>query len=202
MIIKLEKPQIKGGLLRDIQNRQSYRHFSPKALNKNQISLILWAAGGKKVDAVTSTTRTVPSAGAAYPLELYLLVGEDAAEGFKGGLYHYLVDGHSLEFIFVGDVREQLAKACLGQGYISEAPISLILGADYTRTTSRYGKERGIRYVNMDIGHACQNAYLMVTDIGLGTVEVGAFYDKEVKKVLTLEKDIEPLAVMPIGYIK
>lgn len=202
MTVKLDKPQIKGSLLKDIQNRQSYRQFSSKALNKNQISLILWAAGGKKVDAVTSATRTVPSAGATYPLELYLLIGKNSAVGFEEGLYHYLFDEHSLELVFSRDVREQLTSVCLGQGYISEAPISLILAADYKRTTSRYGQERGERYVNMDIGHSCQNVYLAVTDLGLGTVELGAFYDEKVKEVLKLGKDIQPLAIMPIGYVK
>ena len=202
MIIRLDRPKIKKGLIEDIQNRESYRQFKDKGLNRNQISMILWAAGGRKVDAITQASRTAPSAGARYPLELFLLIGKDATEGIQAGLYHYLVKEHSLQPLFSGDKRKELASACLGQGYISEAPVSLILAVDYSRTTSRYGEDRGVRYVHMDVGHSCQNAYLMVTDLGLGTVEIGAFHDEEVKKVLGLDRNIQPLAVMPIGYIK
>jgi SagB-type dehydrogenase family enzyme len=201
MTIKLDKPKIKDGLLKDIQNRKSHREFISKRLNKNQVSLILWAAAGKKIDAISSASRTVPSAGATYPIEIYLLVGKDAISGIEEGLYYYLVDEHSLRQILEADKREQLISACLGQDYIKRAPVSLILAVDYRRTTSRYGN-RGIRYAHMDVGHACQNIYLMVTHLGLGTVEIGAFFDEDVKKVLNLDKNIQPLAVMPIGYIK
>jgi len=201
MLIKLDKPIIESGLLEDMQKRKSQRQFIKKSLDKKQLSLILWAAGGKKVDAVTSATRTVPSAGATYPIELFVLIGKDAVNGIKEGFYHYLVDDHALKPVFLKDRREELTAACLGQEYINNAPISLVIAADYNRTTSRYG-QRGIRYVHMDVGHACENIYLITTDLGLGTVEIGAFDDKGVKKVLELGRDIEPLAIMPIGYTK
>ncbi|MFH1655514.1 MAG: SagB/ThcOx family dehydrogenase [Candidatus Omnitrophota bacterium] len=200
MTIKLDKPIIKPGLLKDIQNRKSHRDFSPRSLDKNQISLILWAAGGKKVDAVTSASRTVPSAGARYPIELFLLVGEEAVKGIQAGFYHYSVENHSLELIFLGDKRKDVTIASLGQEHIQNAPVALVIAVDYKRTTSRYGSQRGIRYAHMDVGHACENVYLIVADLGLGTVEIGAFSDEDIKNVLHLAKNLQPLAIMPIGY--
>ena len=202
MTIKLDKPDVKKGLIKDMQERRSCREFTKRPLNKKQLSLIIWAAAGKKVDAVTQASRTVPSAGAAYPIEVYVLIGKDSVQGIDEGLYHYSVEGHLLEYIFSNDKREDLTTACLGQSYISAAPISIILAAKYSRTTSRYGEERGPRYVHMDIGHASQNIYLIVTELGLGTVEIGAFSDEDVKKVLSLDKDIQPLVIMPIGHVK
>jgi SagB-type dehydrogenase family enzyme len=202
MKIKLPKPQLDKGksLSQNLQSRQSQRSFNKKALEKVQVSGILWAAGGLKIDTSTGATRTIPSAGATYPLELYLVIGKNGVEGILEGVYHYLIDEHALELQFEGDLREDLARASLGQSFIAEAPVSLVITAKYSRTTNRYG-ERGIRYVHIEVGHSCQNVYLIAEDLGLGTVEVGAFSDEGVKKVLRLKTEIQPLAIMPIGFV-
>ncbi len=96
-----------------------------------------------------------------------------------------------------GDFRERLARACLGQDFIARAPVSILITAEYERTTSYYGK-RGIRYVYMEVGHCSQNIYLEAVSLGLGTVVVGAFHDNEIKKIFELRG--EPLALMPVGY--
>jgi SagB-type dehydrogenase family enzyme len=132
-------------------------------------------------------------------LELYIVVGKNGVDKLKEGVYHYLIDEHALQEIRTGDRRAELSEACLGQGFIQEAPVSLVIAALFSRTTKRYGT-RGERYVYMEVGHASQNTYLAVTSLGLGTVEAGAFKDDQVSKALGLEDDIIPLIVMPIGY--
>lgn len=112
-----------------------------------------------------------------------------------------MVEEHSLEFIVEGDKRQELASACLGQNFIKEAPVSLVIAANFSLTTAHYGA-RGQHYVYMEAGHASQNTYLAVTNLGLGTVEVGAFIDEQAKKVLSIDKDYTPLIIMPIGYIR
>jgi SagB-type dehydrogenase family enzyme len=202
MKIKLQPVYFEGGDLRSLlENRRSVRDFQDKFISLSRVSAILWAACGKKLDAVTRATRTIPSAGATYPLELYLVTGDKAVKELKAGLYHYIIDEHALELIFEGDVRAELSKACLSQDFVRQAPISLIIAADFRRTTGRYGK-KGENYVYMEVGHACQNANLAVTDLNLGTVEVGAFSDFQVSQVLQLDKNHKPLIVMPIGYAK
>ncbi len=138
MKIKLPKPQLDKGksLSQNLQGRQSQRSFNKKALEKTQVSGILWAAGGLKVDTLTGATRTIPSAGATYPLELYLIIGKNGVEGIPEGVYHYLIDEHALELQFEGDLREDLAKASLGQSFIAEAPVLLVIMAKYSRTTN------------------------------------------------------------------
>jgi len=86
----------------------------------------------------------------------------------------------------------------LNQRFVAEAPASIVLAADYKRTTSRYG-ERGIRYVHMEVGHITQNIYLQCGSLSLGAVAVGAFHDEKVKALLEIEE--EPLMIIPLGEI-
>lgn len=199
MKLKLSPPHFKDNFGSLLKNRASCRNFKNKALDLAQIASILWATGGKKFDAITAATRTIPSAGATYPLELYLVVGNNSVDKLESGIYHYLIEEHALELVKEGDNRAELSEACLGQDFIKDAPVSLLIAAEFGRTTNRYSS-RGERYVHIEVGHACQNTYLAVTSLGLGTVEVGAFHDNQVKKVLGLDKDRVALILMPIGY--
>jgi len=201
IIIKLNPPAALSGkgLQALLEKRYSCRSFQDKKMPLDNLGDILWATCGKKYDAVTGASRTIPSAGATYPLELFVVVGRDSVENFKEGIYHYLIEEHSLKLILPGDKREELSRACLGQDFIAKAPVTLIISAKFERTTQRYG-DRGVKYVYMEAGHACQNTYLALTNLGLGAVEVGAFNDKDVKSAAGLDKDLEPIIVMAMGH--
>jgi SagB-type dehydrogenase family enzyme len=178
-----------------ILKRRSRRDFRDSPLTLWEISQVLWAAQG-----ITDKTglRAAPSAGALYPLDLYLVVGREGVEGLGEGVYHYLPQSHSLEPTLEGDVRQTLARLSLGQMSIAEAPLSLLITAEYERTTEKYG-DRGVRYVHMEAGHVGQNVYLQAEALGLGTVTIGAFQDEEISKALNLPRSYRPLYVMPIG---
>jgi SagB-type dehydrogenase family enzyme len=200
MKIKLNPAQLKEeNLAVLLGKRYSCRNFQNKILKIDDIATVLWATYGKKHDSLTQATRIIPSAGATYPLELYVVVGENCVDKLEAGVYRYLIEDHSLEFITKGDKRKELARACLGQNFLYEAGVSLVITAKFDRTTNHYGS-RGQRYVYMEAGHASQNTYLAVTNLGLATCEVGAFDDDSVKRLLNLVRDCEPLSVMPIGY--
>jgi SagB-type dehydrogenase family enzyme len=191
--IKLPKPKEKGltSMEETLNQRRSVRDYKKGPLSLEEISQILWAASGKNL-----YRRTSPSAGATYPLEIYLAAGE--VEGLEPGLYQYSYSRHSLEGIKEQDIRERLARATLGQGMIEEAPIDIIVAADYGRTTGHYG-QRGIRYVHMEVGHVGQNISLQANALSLGTVMIGAFEDKQVKEILGIKE--EPLYIIPVGKI-
>ncbi len=182
-----------------LNKRHSCRIFSSKKLTLKEVSLLLWSSNGLRVDAKSRATRVIPSAGATYPLEIFLVVGEDSVGNLKEGVYYYDYRGHSLKILKAGDIRGKLSEVCLGQEFISRAAVSIVICARYSRTTSFYGK-RGIRYVWMEAGHACQNIYLICASLGLGTVEVGAYNDEGVKRVLDLPGDLEVLSIMPVGH--
>ena len=92
----------------------------------------------------------------------------------------------------------ELARAALGQEYICEAPVDIVICAVYERTTIIYGA-RGERYVHMEVGHAGQNIYLQAAALGLATVAIGAFHDERVREALRLDKQYQPLYIMPVG---
>ncbi|MHC4573297.1 MAG: SagB/ThcOx family dehydrogenase [Planctomycetota bacterium] len=127
--------------------RRSRREFLPQPLTLEQIGQLAWAAQGQ---AHRRGYRTAPSAGATYPLELFLVTGD--------GFFHYLPADHSLEKLTGQDVRAPLASAAWGQQFVQGAPLTLVFAAQFSRTTGRYGK-RGIRYVYMEAGHAAQNVH-------------------------------------------
>jgi len=200
-VIELPLPKLEGNMSVEeaIASRRSVRSYENVPLTLEQISQILWSAQG--ITDVNKEFRASPSAGALYPLELYLVVGEDGVKKLEAGVYHYNPKSHTLEMTMRGDLRGPLSDACLGQAWVKEAPACIVITAVYERTTSVYG-DRGIRYVHIEVGHVGQNIYLQATALGLGTVAVGAFHDDEVKDVLGLPEDEEPLYVMPIGVTK
>lgn len=197
-IISLPEPVLKGemSLEEAIVRRRSRRDFSDSPLTLGEVSQILWAAQG-----ITDPggLRAAPSAGALYPLEVYLVTGKQGVEGLEEGVYHYLPHSHSLQLTLRGDVRQTLARLSAEQMFIAEAPLSLLIAAEYERTTQKYG-DRGVRYVHMEVGHVGQNVYLQAEALGLGTVTVGAFQDEEISKALNLPSSYRPLYLMPIGY--
>ncbi len=191
--IKLSKPKEKGtvSIEETLNKRRSVRDYKKGPLSLEEISQLLWAASGRNL-----YRRTAPSAGATYPLEIYLVAGE--VDGLEAGIYHYSYSSHSLKIVKAQDIRKRLSQAALWQDMIEKAPVSLVISAYYERTTGHYG-QRGIRYVHMEVGHVGQNISLQAVAMSLGTVMIGAFDDKQVKEILEIEE--EPLYIIPVGRI-
>lgn len=177
-----------------LQGRLSCRRYGPEPLTLGHLSQLLWAAQG-----ITHPggRRSAPSAGALYPLEIYVTAGD--VRDLESALYHYRPRNHALELLVRGDYRRELAAAALGQEPVARAPVNLVLTAVFERSAVKYGS-RARRYVHMEIGHVAQNIYLQATALGLGTVVVGAFVDDRVQALLHLQKE-EPLAIMPVGRL-
>ncbi|MFW9897263.1 MAG: SagB/ThcOx family dehydrogenase [Candidatus Thorarchaeota archaeon] len=189
MKINLPEPSLVGekSLEECIYERESVRRYKDKGVEIEKISQILWAAQGKK-----GQKRTVPSAGATYPLEIYVNIKDK-------GYFHYDLYHHFLELITKEEISGNLAKAAWDQIFIEKAYLNILICADYARTTNRYG-ERGIRYVYMEVGHCAQNIHLEAIALGLVSVPIGAFQDKEIKRVMNLPRKVDPLYIIPIGY--
>jgi SagB-type dehydrogenase family enzyme len=190
-VTSLPDPRLEGPLSLEeaIQRRRSTRSFTPEPLTMTEISQLLWAAQG-----ITDPRgyRAAPSAGALYPLELYVLT-PDAA-------FHYEPDGHAISMISIDDLRAPLYEAALSQEPILEAPLILVVTAVYERTAAKYGAERGARYVQLEAGHAAQNVLLQAVSLGLGAVSIGAFDDRQVGEVLSLPPDHQPLYLIAVGH--
>lgn len=171
-----------------LSQRRASREFIPGPLSERQLSQLLWAAQG-----ITSSEgyRTAPSAGALYPLEIYVVL--------PAGFYHYDPARHRLDRISAEDLRPALYRAALEQQAIREAEAVFVMTAVYERTAQKYGAARSPRYVHLEAGHAAQNLLLEAVALGLGAVPMGAFHDAEVQKALSLPRNHEPLYLIPAG---
>lgn len=172
-----------------LASRRSVRDFDSEPLTQSEIGQLLWAAQG-----ITDPHgyRTAPSAGALYPLELYLAI--------RDGVFHYHPASHELETLGTEDSRQQLFQAALHQEPVRQAPAVFVLTAVYERTAGKYGEVRTPRYVHLETGHAAQNLLLQATALGLGAVPIGAFHDDAVQAALGLPADHRPLYLIPVGH--
>jgi SagB-type dehydrogenase family enzyme len=193
--VKLPEPKYDGkvSVEKALVGRRSIRDYADEAITLADVSQLLWAAQGLTDPA---GYRTSPSAGALYPLEVYLVVGKVAA--LPAGIYRYKPRGHEVVKVVEGDKRSELCAAALGQTALKQAPITIVVTAIFERTTQKY-RDRGYRYVHMEAGHAAQNVCLQAVSLDLGTVVIGAFYDDDVKKVMQLMATEEPLYLIPAG---
>lgn len=194
-VVALPSPRLDSGFAveRALAERRSVREFGSRALALGELAQLLWAAQG-----VTHRDgrRTAPSAGALYPLELYVIAG--SVRDLAPGVYQYLPARHALKQLAAGDVRGQLCAAALAQECVAAGAVVVVFTAVERRTTRKYG-ERGVRYVHIEVGHAAQNLALTAAALGLGSVTVGAFDDAAVARLLNLPKGEAPLYLMPVG---
>lgn len=196
--MKLPEPKFDGKLPVEgaLQKRRSIREYREDPLTLEEISQLLWACQGV---TAPEGRRTAPSAGALYPLEISLVVGR--VEGLQKGIYKYRPRPHELAKMANEDQRAPLASAALNQEFVRNGAVVLVIAAVYDRTAKQYGS-RGARYVHMEAGAAAENVCIQAVSLGLGTVTVAAFNDREVKRTLGLPSDEEPLYLMPIGRTK
>lgn len=193
--VSLPQPRTRSevSLEQTLGERRSRRDYRNAAVSLSEIGQLAWAAQG----ITHAGYRSAPSAGALYPLELYVVVGK--ADGLAAGVYKYLPGGHRLKRVRAGDQRAELARAAPGQDCVRDAAAVLVFAAVERRTTRKYGA-RGVRYIHMEVGHAAQNAFLQATALGLGAVVVGAFDDPAMKRLLGLPAEEEPLYLLPFGH--
>jgi len=194
--IVLPKPRYKSAVSVEeaILKRRSVRNYIDKSLKIEDISQLLWSAQG--ITDERRKFRAAPSAGALFPLEVFLVVGN--VSSLEDGIYRYDPFNHAITKLIEGDYRNDLSLAALGQSCVKNGAISIVFAGVYDRITKKYG-ERGIVYTYMEAGHAAQNVYLQAEALGLGTVVVGAFMDDKVKKVIGMKEKETPLYILPVG---
>jgi len=182
--LSLKFPSQSLPLCEAVKRRRSIRSFSPNPLSLDDLSFLLWASTGVQRKEQGYEFRTVPSAGALYPIETYLIVNN--VEDLEKALYHYNIEAHALEELKVGDFAEKIAHAALEQKMCIKAPVVLIWTAVFGRSKWKYA-QRAYRYVYLDAGHIAQNLALSAIGIGLGSCQVGAFFDDEVNQILGVD---------------
>jgi SagB-type dehydrogenase family enzyme len=199
--LSLPSPARKGTVSVEeaLSSRRTHRSFQGRALTLKHFSQMLWAAYG--VTAVSSgrQLKTAPSAGATYPIDIYAVVCEGGVESLGPGVYHYRPESHSVRLVTSGDVRTQVAAACLRQMWMAPAPLLLVITGEYARCSAKYGP-RGVSYTQIEAGHVGQNVFLQAEALFLKVGIVGAFEKEDLGKALHTPAAHEPLLVMPVGY--
>jgi len=190
-IVDLPQPTLKGSMTVEetLARRRSVRSFTPEPLTIEELGQLAWAAQG--ITEPSTGHRTAPSAGALYPIELYIVTGN--------GLYHYVPQGHKLRLLEEADLREAVARAAGGQSSVRDAAADFVVTAVYARTAVKYGG-RARQYVQIEVGHVGQNVHLQAVALELGSVSVGAFSEERLKSVLSLPENHEPLYIIPVGH--
>jgi len=197
--MQLPEPMLDGDVSveRTINTRRTVRSFDSKGLTLKQFSQLLWAAQG--ITETGGFKRAAPSAGALYPMDVYAVVGRDCIEEVDAGVYHYSPADHALSLAQEGDRRRNVAEASLWQRWMADAPLNLVVTAEYNRIMGKY-RQRGVRYAMIEAGHIGQNIFLQCQAMGLEAGIVGAFEDEKVVQVMGIKRTHEPLLIMPVGY--
>jgi SagB-type dehydrogenase family enzyme len=175
---------------RTVANRRTVREFDDRSLSLEQISQICWA--GQGITDERDGLRAAPSAGALYPVELYI-VTED-------GVDHYEPAGHRMRRHLEGDVRPLLRRAALDQEMITDAPVCVAIAVVVDRVSRKYGSSRGERYCFLEVGHVAQNVLLQAQALGLAGTPIGAYEDRSVASAMKLPKGQRVIYLIPIGY--
>jgi SagB-type dehydrogenase family enzyme len=168
--------------------RRSVRHYGTKPMTTAALSQLLWSTHGVTGHAGKRELRNAPSAGACYPIDVYVVV--NSVKSVEPGLYRYITEDHALLLLRPGDVGAEVARAALGQTMCRTASVTLLWTCVFPRTTGRYG-ERGLRYVFMDAGHVGQNTYLAAGALGFGCCTIGAFDDDAMNRVVGVDGKVE-----------
>jgi SagB-type dehydrogenase family enzyme len=186
-----------------LARRRSAARFGAQSLPLAGVAAILRSAYGVTATheiepGAVQTYRTVPSAGALFPLEVYCVAFH--VDGLAPAIYHYDPIRDVLERVRDGDVRAELAGALPMAQLVEHCPVALIVTAMLWRTRFKYG-QRGYRFALLEAGHVAQNVLLASEGLDLAAVPVGGFYDHRLSALLAIDGVNEvPLYVLPIGH--
>ncbi len=193
--IELEPPEREGGapLFSILQERRSKRRFLNRPVTLKALSQILWCCQGITLANEHHQFRAAPSAGGLFPIETYCVV--NLVEGIRPGVYHYQVPYHALVLLKEGQFGPELAQAALGQAMMSTAAFNLVWSAMLGRSKWKY-EQRAYRYIYLDAGHIAQNSALAAVALGLGSCQVGAFFDDEANSIIGVDGEEETAIYM------
>lgn len=181
--IELPEPSLDGkiSLKRALTQRKSIRSFSNRMLSKNKISTLLYFSSGLIKANSKLPRRFYPSAGARYPLEVYLI---SINSELPRGLYHYYIKSNSLEKLLTFNRFD--FDRYYNQKWIKRSSCLIIITAIFERTTIKYG-DRGYRFILMEAGHLAQNINLISSALNISCCAIGGYIDDNINKLIDLD---------------
>ena len=185
-VVELPPHGAQGGmpLWEALATRKTRRTYRTGHMTLGELSQLLWAGDGKSREGRGMFFRTAPSAGALYPVELYVMANR--VDRLQKGVYRYDAGGNRLAMVGEGDRAEDAAEAALGQHMLLKAAAVVFMTAVVERSRQKYG-QRAYRYIYLDAGHIGQNLCLAAHAMGFGACPIGAFYDDEMNAIIGVD---------------
>lgn len=179
-----EPDSLPRGLDETLRSRRSCPEFGGGKLTLNEIHQILHHSyGAYSFDDGHQTRRNVPSGGALYPLDLFLVSRNVETLG-SNDLYHFDPYRKGLAHIR-GDIDlDAFGKALLLPEVAGGASAFVIISATFWRSRFKYS-QRALRFCLMESGHIAQNLITVATSIGAQSRVFGGFIDSEINAILS-----------------
>ena len=171
-------------------SRKSIRNWNDEGISLDKLSKLLRFSFGYRNDSKNVKFRTYASAGARYPIEVYVLILNSV--DLEKGIYHYSICDNSLEYIKSGDFRKKICELYKNQPFNINSSCVIFFSMIFERTMDKYG-DRGYRFIFLDAGHMSQNLYIVSEYLGLGTVALGASTgsDEVIDDLIGIDSDVE-----------
>jgi ribosomal protein S12 methylthiotransferase accessory factor len=179
--------------------RESVRLFSGTPVSFQSVINILWAAyGGVTQQSSRGSHKTVPSAGALYPLLIHVALFQPTGH-LPPGLYKvYLGHAESVGLQAVSKDTNKLSRTFFNPLMLEKAHGVVVISGSFRITGQKYGN-RSLLYVPLEAGHAAQNIHLAAVEQGVATVEIGGFADAFLGQAIDLPKQYQPLITVVFG---
>lgn len=196
-----KKPDKSGGIINTIRRRRTVREFIEYNITEAELSSLLDGCRiNKNYDINGISLRNYPSAGALYPLELFVTINNNVSNTITTGLYHFNPIKNSLDKLSdhrkLPDLHEIIVQP---SEFIENSSILLFICGNYQKIQWKYNA-RSIRYLFMEAGHLAQNLCLIATEMNMVTCPIGGFVDDLLIDYLQFENNnIVPLYVIVIG---
>jgi len=187
-----------------ISNRCSSREFGKQNISKESLVRLLWSGQGA-CDSILATNenrnlyrKTIPSAGALFPVTLHLCLFKDIANISKGIYQIFSAYPNKIDLCFLHNELDS-SKSCIVDTTIFENATGMIIVVGcLSHSALKYGN-RGILYTILEAGHATQNILTCAQEEQIATVELGGFIEPKIIDLLGLAENTQPLTVIVFG---
>jgi SagB-type dehydrogenase family enzyme len=176
-----------------LKGRATARTLSGPALSLTEASILLWAAQGENRPG----HRTVPSAHAKYPLEVYILTS--GSPDLASGLYRYVPAGHQLARVADGTPESLLGAVKGMQPWIKAAPVVFVMAGDPSRIGAT---PQALALTFYEGGAAAQDLLLQASALGLGAGTAAGVDLEGVARTLKLPAGVQAMTLLPVGRAK
>lgn len=177
-----------------LRMRGSVREFSGESVSEQNLINILWSMYGE----ISNRHRTVPSAGALYPLKLHLVLFE-RTENLSAGVYAvYLDDAASVGLTKLSDDYNAFQRSYVNPSSLQGSNGAIVISGSFFMSGAKYGN-RSMLYVPLEAGHAAQNGLLCAAELSVATLEMGGFREADTAEAIHLPQNFTPLTTILFG---